>query len=123
MDGESGENGEEEGDGAGGEEEGDEGKGGGKEGEEKDGEAEKAREETNAERDGNIGTQSGGQQPGGKEGEPGEGEADSEDDAVNSATGYSRSEAMDQLKQLSDEDKNVRPRMEAGREVRPAKDW
>ncbi len=123
KDGESGENGEEEGDGAGGEEEGDDGKGGGKEGEEKDGEAEKAREETNAERDGNIGTQSGGQQPGGKEGEPGEGEAESEDDAVNSATGYSRSEAMDQLKQLSDEDKNVRPRMEAGREVRPAKDW
>ena len=124
--GEQGENGEDEGEGEGDDGEEGEGEGGEEEGEngsggEKKGEAEKGREESNAEREGNIGTQSGGKQPGGENGEPSDEESD--DDAVNSATGYSRAEAMDQLRQLSDEDMTVRPRIETSRESRPAKDW
>ncbi len=116
-----GEGNEEEGEGNGGEkEEGEEGSGG-----EKEGEAEKGREKSNEERDGNIGTQPGGNQPQQESsGEAGDGESEpSEDDAVNEATGYSRSEALEQLRQLSDEDTKVRPRMETGREGRATKDW
>ena len=118
---EEGEGEEEDGDGSGGDqEEGKDGSGG-----EKEGEAEKGRDKSNEEREGNIGTQPGGDQPQQESsGEPGDGESEpSEDDAVNDATGYSRSEAMEQLRQLSDEDTNVRPRMETGREGRPTKDW
>ena len=89
-----------------------------------------AREKSNEEKEGKLeGQTPGGENEGGdKEGgekkggdEPsGTEEADNE---INPQTGFSAAEAKRQLDRLSDEDMNVRPRIEQGPESRPAKDW
>ncbi len=121
---------EEGGTGSDGEEEG-EGKGK-KQGEGEGGEGEKekaAREKSNQEKEGKIGEQNpggedgkDGKEPGDEPGEEGDSETDSEDE-INPETGFSAAEAKRQLERLSDEDFRVRPRIEEGRETRPARDW
>ena len=114
-----------EGEGADGEEEGD----GSKPGESK--EEREAREKSNEEKEGKIdgqdpgGEKPDGDKPGGEKGEGGDEPDENEeaDNEINPETGFSAAEAKRQLDRLADEDMKVRPRIEQGRESRPAKDW
>lgn len=106
------------------------GKGTGPEGDEE----KKAREQSNKEREGDIGSTGGtgpkeegdGQSKGnGKEKADGEPTAsdDDPDNEVNPETGYSLNDARNLLEQFSDEDTKVRPQIESVPESRPRKDW
>ena len=117
-----------------GEEEG-EGEGGEKSGKgakpDESAEEKAAREKSNEEKEGKIdGQNPGGEKPDGEEPGEGKGEGGEEpdetqeaDNEINPATGFSAAEAKRQLERLADEDMKVRPRIEQGRESRPAKDW
>ena len=95
-----------------------------------------AREKSNEEKQGKIegqnpggekpdGEEPGGKKPNGSEGEGGDEPDENEeaDNEINPETGFSAAEAKRQLERLADEDMKVRPRIEQGRESRPAKDW
>lgn len=107
-----------------------EGKGAGPEGDEE----KKAREQSNKEREGEIGSAGdtgpkpdadGQSQGNGKEKADGQPTASEEDpdNEVNSETGYSVNDARNLLEQFSDEDTKVRPQIESAPESRPRKDW
>lgn len=89
-------------------------------------EEKQAREKSNQDKEGKIGEQDNPGEKGREPGEQGDGDEDSESDSedeINPETGFSAAEAKRQLERLSDEDFKVRPRIEEGRESRPARDW